>query len=267
MKVLRMKRQCDLTPLPCMHEPDVLANREKDIYLKIWQQPDEASQEPGHPFIVQLHFFCEWEKGRKFKVPREAVEDTTSTMTARGNLRDRYGNDEFHMGLMMEFCPLGSLDAFVKKELDRRYRKQDFNWLMLIRRFLSEVLLALDFLHTKKNVVYRDLKLENVLVVRGEDEKLHVKIADFGFGKILHSSRPDHSAQMSMTGTPYWMSPEMAKHMRLGQRFRMTRREQQGQDMYQFGTLVFRLAYGTPLPTHQILYEDSVETEEDAVTN
>jgi len=150
------------------------------------------------------------------------------------------------MGLMMEFCPLGSLDAFVRRELDRQYRKQDFTWFVLIRRFLAEVLLALNFLHTKMNVVYRDLKLENVLVVRGEDEKLHVKIADFGFGKILE--RRSRELSTSITGTAYWMSPEMGSHMRSGKKFRMSTREQQAQDMYQFGTLVFRLAYGSPTP-------------------
>ena len=48
-----------------------------------------------------------------------------------------------------------------------------------------EVLLTLQFLHSK-NVVYRDLKPENVII--GKENGGHVKLVDYGFSKILSTS-------------------------------------------------------------------------------
>jgi serum/glucocorticoid-regulated kinase 2 len=46
--------------------------------------------------------------------------------------------------------------------------------------YFSEILLGLEYLH-KKNVVYRDIKPENILI----DIDGHVRIADFGLSKII----------------------------------------------------------------------------------
>jgi serine/threonine protein kinase len=67
------------------------------------------------------------------------------------------------------------------------------------RFFITQLLESLDYMHTKR-VVHRDLKLENILV----DERLNLKIADFGFAcyKNIDSLK-------SYRGTMTYMAPEI----------------------------------------------------------
>lgn len=48
------------------------------------------------------------------------------------------------------------------------------------RFIVAELIVAIDSLHQRK-VIYRDLKLENILL----DEDGHVKLTDFGLSKLL----------------------------------------------------------------------------------
>lgn len=67
--------------------------------------------------------------------------------------------------------------------------------------YAAEILLALECLH-KNNVIYRDLKPENVLL----DAEGHVKLTDFGLSKQgVQGNRNTYT----FCGTPEYLAPEI----------------------------------------------------------
>ncbi|XP_063022452.1 serine/threonine-protein kinase PAK 1-like isoform X1 [Melospiza melodia melodia] len=67
--------------------------------------------------------------------------------------------------------------------------------------FLAQCLQGLDFLHAN-DVIHRDVKSDNILL-RTDGS---VKLADFGLATQL---TPEQSRRCSVTGTPWWMAPEV----------------------------------------------------------
>lgn len=78
--------------------------------------------------------------------------------------------------MLFEYVSGGELFSRLRK--DGRFSKD------ITLFYVSEILLAIQHLH-KKDIIYRDLKPENLLI----DKDGHVKIADFGFAKKIENNR------------------------------------------------------------------------------
>lgn len=75
----------------------------------------------------------------------------------------------------MDYIPGGELHTFIKKKLVIAMEGIQF--------YMAEMICALEILH-KMNIVYRDVKLENILI----NSDGHIKLVDFGFAKVV---KPD----------------------------------------------------------------------------
>lgn len=73
-----------------------------------------------------------------------------------------------------------------------------------VRIYIAEIVLAMEQLH-KRNVIYRDIKLENILL----DADGHIVITDFGLSKELIEGRLEKA--YSFCGTIEYMAPEVVK--------------------------------------------------------
>ncbi|HEY9793027.1 MAG TPA: serine/threonine-protein kinase [Candidatus Obscuribacterales bacterium] len=77
---------------------------------------------------------------------------------------------------------------------------------------------ALRYAH-RKGLLHRDIKPDNIFIVRDMDSDEHAKLLDFGLAKILYG---DDGARMNsltgsgmMLGTPWYMSPEQCQALPL----------------------------------------------------
>ena len=96
---------------------------------------------------------------------------------------------------------------------------------MCAEKFPAEVVSVLGYLHSL-NIIYRDIKLENLLL----DRKGHLKIVDFGFSKQVKDKT------RTLCGTPEYIAPEIILNMGYGMSV----------DWWALGVLVFEMVVGNP---------------------
>ena len=102
--------------------------------------------------------------------------------------------DNLNLYLVLEYLPGGELFTMIKNKGNLNASQAKF--------YLAEIVLALEELH-KRNIIYRDLKAENILLTQSG----HVKLIDFGFSKQLKDIKKDRV--MTNCGTRTYAAPEV----------------------------------------------------------
>lgn len=122
--------------------------------------------------------------------------------------------------MLLDYCPGGDLGRVLKKE--KKFSEE------VARIYICEVLLALEYLHSK-NVMYRDLKPDNIMV----DLQGHIKLVDFGLSKL---NVDESYSSSSFLGTHAYLAPEILASKNYGKSV----------DWYGLGALMYEFLVGVP---------------------
>lgn len=133
---------------------------------------------------------------------------------------------------VMDICTGGEL--FCHLLLQRRFSER------LAKFYMCEILLGFHYMH-ERDIVYRDIKPENILV----DMDGHIRIADFGLSKVIAKDERSYS----FCGSPEYLSPEMLQN---------TDGHDRRLDIYCLGVLLYEMLTGLPPfydENHQTMFE------------
>lgn len=98
--------------------------------------------------------------------------------------------DSLNVYMLMSYVPGGELFTHLRRA--QRFTPD------VTRFYLATIILALRYLHSF-NIIYRDLKPENLLL----DSRGYLRLTDFGFAKIVDDRT------WTLCGTPEYLAPEI----------------------------------------------------------
>lgn len=123
--------------------------------------------------------------------------------------------DNLNIYMLLEFVQGGELFSHLRRAV--RFSAD------VTRFYASNIILVLEYLHNR-NLIYRDLKPENLLL----DSFGYLKVTDFGFAKYV----PDRT--FTLCGTPEYLAPEIINSAGHGK----------AADWWAFGVLLFEMLCG-----------------------
>ncbi|CAD8085494.1 unnamed protein product [Paramecium primaurelia] len=123
-----------------------------------------------------------------------------------------------YLYLVLDYCQGGDLSYHIANQ--GKFSEE------AARFYAAEIILAIEYLHTK-DIIYRDMKPENILL----DIQGHVKLADFGLSK---EGVTDQDKAKSFCGSPAYLSPDILSQKGAGK----------PSDIYGIGCVMYEMMTG-----------------------
>ena len=129
-------------------------------------------------------------------------------------------NDKIY--LIMELATNGNLYNYIQSKKHQKNKNID-----VIKKIIIQTIEIIKYLHSS-NIIYRDIKPENILL----DKDFNIKLCDYGWASYF---TPGHSLNV-YCGTPEYVSPEVLKKLPYNEKV----------DIWGIGVLIFELVFGYP---------------------
>jgi len=133
--------------------------------------------------------------------------------------------DDLSVYFVFEFMPDGDLFDYILKKHNHRLKEKE------IINILEQILLALIYLHEKVKVAHRDIKPENFMIKKEKNERIEVKLMDFGTSDFIKEEGFNYIAQ----GTPLYIAPEVYLEQPYDSKI----------DMWATGVVLYNMATGS----------------------
>lgn len=128
--------------------------------------------------------------------------------------------NELRLYFVMPFIEGGELYKILKNE--KKFSED------VVIFYAIQLIVAIDYLHNKQ-IIHRDLKLENIMI----DVEGYIKIIDYGLAKKLDENEEENEAT-TYCGTPEYLAPEMVS--RTGHDMSV--------DWWAIGVLMYEMLFG-----------------------
>ncbi len=131
-----------------------------------------------------------------------------ATQLRHENIIDIYDAGLIHdfAYFVLEYVPGGDLEDYRKSYIKINHSIP----IPICLDIIKQILLGLNTLHSSKPVIiHRDLKTKNILMDYADEDKIIMKISDFGFARELSSNSDD----FEVGGTKPYMAPECFRNV------------------------------------------------------
>ena len=149
-----------------------------------------------------------------------------------------------HYYIIMEYCNGGELYKTLEKYMDKN--KKPFNQ-EIVQHLMRQIIEAFKYIHGK-NIIHRDIKLENILLSYDSEEdrknlnimKANIKIIDFGFAAKIEKA----GLKYTTLGSPINMDPIILNELKKkGKKTRKLGYDQKA-DIWSLGTICYEMLIG-----------------------
>lgn len=186
-------------------------------YAKVFLVRQKTTQELSALKILKKENVEKRKQEDKVQVERNILKEIDHPFVIRFKASFQ---TEKKLYFVLEYCPGGELFNLISKR--KRFTEDQ------ARFYAAQMVLALEHLHSK-NVIYRDLKPENVLI----DQQGYIRITDFGLSRIDNNNTNDAK---SICGTPEYLAPEIIMKLGYGKAV----------DWWTLGSIIYEMLIGLP---------------------